>query len=136
MKKFLLVLLVVLGAIGILAACAPATANVEEYVGILPGWAIIVGAVVLFLIGIGIIWKLIPGFIKVLAILALAVILAGTAYGIFESPWAEKMNKGAEELRDSLLQERGEDANQDQDADQDNGQDAQDTEPDIEPDID
>ena len=108
MKKFLLVLLAVLGAIGILAACSPAAANVEEYVGILPGWAIIVGAVVLFLIGIGIIWKLIPGFIKVLAILALAVILAGTAYGIFESPWAEKMNKGAEELRDSLLQERNE----------------------------
>lgn len=116
MKKFLLVLLIVLGVIGIMAACAPAAANVEEYVGILPGWAIIVGAVVLFFIGIGIIWKLIPGFIKVLAILALAVILAGTAYGIFESPLADKMNKGAEELRDSLLQERGEENTETQDA--------------------
>ena len=103
MKKFLLVLLVVLGAIGILAACAPATANVEDYIGILPGWAIIVGAVVLFFIGIGLIWKLIPGFIKVIAIIALAVILAGTAYGIWESPWAEKLNKSAEDIRDNLM---------------------------------
>ena len=116
MKKFLLVLLIVLGLIGIMAACAPTAASVEEYVGILPGWAIIVGAVVLFFIGIGIIWKLIPGFIKVLAILALAVILAGTAYGIFESPLADKMNKGAEELRDSLLQESGEENTETQDA--------------------
>jgi len=104
MKKFLLVLLIVLFAIGILAACAPVQQEtVEEYIGTLPGWVIIVGALVLFLIGFGLIWKLIPGFIKVIAIVALAVILAGAAYGLWESPLAEKLNRGAEELRDGIL---------------------------------
>lgn len=104
MKKFLLVLLAVLAGLGILAACAPMQQSVEEYVGVLPGWAIIAGAVALFFIGFGLIWKLIPGFIKVLAVIALAVLLAGAAYGLWESPLADKMNKGAEELRDSLLE--------------------------------
>lgn len=103
MKKFLLVLLIVLIAIGILAACAPLAEQVEGYVGILPGWAIIVGAVILFFIGFGLIWKLIPGFLKIIAIIALAVILAGTAYGLWESPWADRLNKGAEEIRDKVL---------------------------------
>ncbi|MFA5675521.1 MAG: hypothetical protein WDA65_03270, partial [Christensenellales bacterium] len=57
----------------------------------------------LFFIGFGLIWKLIPGFLKVIAIIALAVILAGTAYGLWESPWADKLNKGAEEIRDKIL---------------------------------
>lgn len=103
MKKFLLVLIIVIIAVGILAACAPIQEEVEGYVGTLPGWAIIVGAVALFFIGFGLIWKLIPGFLKIIAIIALAVILAGTAYGLWESPWADKLNKGAEELRDQIL---------------------------------
>lgn len=106
MKKFLLVVAVVFIIIGILAACAPVQQDVEDYARTLPGWAIIVGAVVIFLIGFGIIWKLIPGFVKVLAVIALAVILAGSAYGLWNSPWAEQanqLNHQAEEIRDDLL---------------------------------
>lgn len=107
MKRFLLVLVIVLASMGILAACAPVQNSVEEYARILPGWAIVVGAVVIFFIGIGIIWKLIPGFIKVIAIIALAVILAGSAYGLWQSPLADKANElsdQAEELRDEFFE--------------------------------
>ena len=106
MKRFLLVLAVVLAIIAVLAACAPVQQSVTEYARTLPGWAIIVGAVVIFFIGFGIIWKLIPGFIKVLAVIALAVILIASAYGLWQSPWADKANEAsqqAEELRDDLL---------------------------------
>lgn len=106
MRRFLLVLVIVLAAIGILAACAPVQLSVTEYARALPGWAIIVGAVVIFFIGFGIIWKLIPGFIKFLAVVALAAILIASAYGIWQSPWAQKANEAshqAEELRDELL---------------------------------
>ncbi len=106
MKRFLLVLLIVLAAIGILAACAPARQDMAQYARTLPGWAIIVGAVVIFFIGFGIIWKLIPGFVKVLAVIALAVILIGSAYGLWQSPLADKANDlshQAEELRDAYF---------------------------------
>ncbi len=102
MKKFLLVVMAA-AAVAVLAACAPIQEEIEGYIGVLPGWAIIAGAVALFFIGFGLIWKLIPGFLKVIAIIALAVILAGTAYGLWESPWADKLNKGAEEIRDKIL---------------------------------
>lgn len=102
MKKFLLVVMAA-AVIAVLAACAPIQEEIEGYIGVLPGWAIIAGAVALFFIGFGLIWKLIPGFLKVIAIIALAVILAGTAYGLWESPWADKLNKGAEEIRDKIL---------------------------------
>lgn len=106
MKRFLIVLVIVLAAIGILAACAPVREDMAQYARTLPGWAIIVGAVVIFFIGFGIIWKLIPGFVKVLAVIALAVILAGSAYGLWQSPWADKANQlshQAEELRDDYF---------------------------------
>ena len=80
--------------------------SVEEYARTLPGWAIIVGAVVIFFIGFGIIWKLIPGFIKFLAVIALALVLIASAYGLWQSPWADRANEAsqeAEELRDELL---------------------------------
>ena len=83
MRKFLLVLLIVILAIGVLAACAPINSidlsGAEDYVRALPAWVIIVGAIVL-----------IPGFIKVIAIIALAVIIAGVAYGIWNIPLVDK----------------------------------------------
>ena len=87
MKRFLLVLLIVITIIGILAACAPIqNIDVEEYARALPTWVIVVGAIVLFFIGFGIIWKLVPGFIKIIALIALAVIIAGVAYGLWNIP--------------------------------------------------
>ncbi len=93
MRKFLMVLLIVVLAMGILAACAPIEeinnidlSEVGDYARALPTWVIIVGAIVLFFIGFGIIWKLIPGFIKVIALIALAVIIAGVAYGVWRIP--------------------------------------------------
>lgn len=109
MKKFLIVFLIVLIALGVLAACAPIQPNVEEYVSALPVWVIIVGAVILFFIGFGIIWKLIPGFIKVLAIIALAVILAGTAYGIWRIPLAEGILHETETFIDTLSSDENQD---------------------------
>ena len=100
MKKFLLVLMIVLFAIEILAACAPIdTAKVEAYAMSLPGWVIILGAVVLFLIGFGIIWKLIPGFIKFIALVALAIILAGAAYGIWHIAIVDEALDKVDELK-------------------------------------
>ena len=72
MKKFLLVVLIVLVAIGILAACTQVE-TIENGISditqqitdrAIPTWVIIIGAVVLFFIAFGIVWKLIPGFIK------------------------------------------------------------------------
>lgn len=91
MKKFLLVVLVVLFAVEILAACAPIdTAEIAAYAMSLPAWLIILGAVVLFFIGFGIIWKLIPGFIKFIALVALAIVLAGAAYGVWRIAIVDK----------------------------------------------
>lgn len=102
MKKFLLVLLIVLFAIEILAACAPITgAEVEAYAMSLPGWVIILGAIVLFIIGFGIIWKLIPGFIKFIALVALAIILAGAAYGIWHIAIVDEALDKVDELKNS-----------------------------------
>jgi hypothetical protein len=91
MKKFLLVVALVLVAVGLLAACAPIN-NVDfssfaAFVKSMPAWIIIIIAVILFFIGCGIVWKLIPGFVKVLVIIALAVVLAGVAYGIWKIPF-------------------------------------------------
>lgn len=96
MKRFLIVLCVVLLLVGILAACAPIGkisndvekigADVENYTKALPDWVIIAGAVILFFIGFGFIWKLIPGFIKFIALIVLAAAIAGAAYGIWKIP--------------------------------------------------
>jgi hypothetical protein len=102
MKKFMLVLLIVLMAIGILAACAPIQEGVE-YAKALPGWAIVIGAIVVFCIGFGIIWKLIPGFIKVIALIALVVIVAGTAYGLWQIPLVDDAIDEAENLKNEYL---------------------------------
>lgn len=91
MKKFMLVVLIVFIAMAVLAACAPVKdADFSSFAGFvksMPAWILIVIAVILFFIGCGIVWKLIPGFVKVLAIIALAVILAGVAYGVWNIPF-------------------------------------------------
>lgn len=94
MKKFMLVVLLVFAAMAVLAACAPADNfnlnQVGDYARALPTWVIVVGAIVLLLIGFAIIWKLIPGFIKALALIALVVIIAGIAYGLWKIPYLDK----------------------------------------------
>ena len=94
MKKFLLVVLIVLVAIGILAACAQVD-TIEAGINDLtqqitdraiPTWVIIIGAVVLFFIAFGIVWKLIPGFIKFIVLIVIAAAIAGAAYGIWTIP--------------------------------------------------
>lgn len=109
MRKFLLILLIVLLAIGVLAACAPIEdigAQVGDYARALPPWLIVVGAIVLFFIGFGIIWKLIPGFVKVIALIALAVIIAGVAYGLWKIPYIDKeaIDKAGNAIEDLLPQ--------------------------------
>jgi len=106
MKKFFLIIMVVLCAIGILAACAPLQASVAEgveYAKLLPGWMIVLGAIVIFFIGFGIIWKLIPGFIKILALIALVVIVAGVAYGLWQIPAVSEAIDKADELKQEYL---------------------------------
>ncbi len=93
MRKFLFILLIVLLGVGVLAACAPIEkigSQVGDYARALPTWVIVVGAVVLFFIGFGIIWKLIPGFIKVIALIVLIVAIAGVAYGLWTIPYVDK----------------------------------------------
>lgn len=93
MRKFLFVLLIVLLGVGILAACAPIEkigTEAGDYVRALPTWLIVVGAIVLFFIGFGIIWKLIPGFVKVIALIVLVVAIAGVAYGLWTIPYIDK----------------------------------------------
>lgn len=98
MKKFLIVLCIVLLSIGVLAACAPLHNISDDVQGFaktlpakgIPDWVIIVGAVVVFFIGVGIIWKLIPGFIKFIALLVLAIAVAGAAYGLWKIPAYDK----------------------------------------------
>jgi NADH:ubiquinone oxidoreductase subunit K len=93
MRKFLFVLLIVLLGIGVLAACAPIEklgSEAGDYVRALPTWVIVVGAIVLFFIGFGIIWKLIPGFVKAIALIALVVVIAGVAYGLWTIPYIDK----------------------------------------------
>lgn len=109
MKRFMLVLLTVICVIGVLAACAPLQASVDEgmeYAKALPGWAIAIGAIVLFFIGFGIIWKLIPGFIKVLALIALVVIVAGTAYGLWQIPAVNSAIDTADELKQEYIDDQ------------------------------
>lgn len=102
MKKFLLVLLIVLFAIEILAACAPVnTEELQAYAMGLPGWVIILAAVVLFFIGMGIILKLIPGFVKFIALVALAIILAGAAYGVWHFSIVDEALDKVDELKES-----------------------------------
>jgi len=122
MKKFLFVLLAVLIAIAVLAACAPA-AQIEDGVaptGIveftkslpdrmlgedhaIPMWVIIVGAVIVFLIGFGLIWKLIPGFIKIIALLVLAGAIAGAAYGLWTIPAYDKAKEIYEDVTEASV---------------------------------
>ena len=106
MKRFMLVILVVLCVIAVLAACAPLQASVAEgveYAKLLPGWMIVLGAIVIFFIGFGIIWKLIPGFIKVLALIALVVIVAGVAYGLWQIPAVSDAIDTADKLKQEYL---------------------------------
>lgn len=107
MRKFLLILLIVLLAVGALAACAPIEhigAQVGDYARALPTWAIVVGAIVLFFIGFSIIWKLIPGFVKVIALIALVVAIAGVAYGLWTIPYVDKdmIDKAGNAIEDLL----------------------------------
>jgi len=105
MKKFLLVVLIVLFAVEILAACAPIDtsdiSNITASALALPAWVIILGAVVLFFIGFGIIWKLIPGFVKFIALVALAIVLAGAAYGIWRIALVDKAIDEVNQIRES-----------------------------------
>jgi len=106
MKKFMLIVLVVLCVITVLAACAPLQVSVQEgveYAKLLPGWVIVLGAVVIFFIGFGIIWKLIPGFIKILALIALVVIVAGVAYGLWQIPAVKDAIDTADHLKQEYL---------------------------------
>lgn len=109
MRKFLLILLIVLLAVGALAACAPIEHlgdQVGDYARALPTWAIVVGAIVLFFIGFSIIWKLIPGFIKVIALIVLVVAIAGVAYGLWQIPYVDKdmIDKAGNAIEDLLPQ--------------------------------
>ena len=109
MKRFLVVLAIVLVAIGILAACAPISALEEgtrEFTKSLnekaiPLWIIIVGAIALFFIGFGLIWKLIPGFIKFIALLVLAGAIAGAAYGLWTIPAYDEAERIYEDMTGS-----------------------------------
>jgi hypothetical protein len=106
MKKFLLVVLIVLFAVEILAACAPIDtsdiSNITASAMALPAWLIILGAVVLFFIGFGIIWKLIPGFVKFIALVALAIVLAGAAWGIWHIALIDKAIDEVDQMKESL----------------------------------
>ena len=119
MKKFLLVLLIVLIAISVLAACSSllqtghdVEQEVEQYTqkvgdaaqaaGTLPAWVLIVAAIAIFFIGFGLIWKLIPGFIKFIALIVLAIFIAGVAYGLWQSP----LVSGAIDKVDSYMEEQ------------------------------
>ena len=89
MKRFMLVVITVLCLIAILAACAPLQSSVEEglaYTQTLPEWAIVAGAIIIFLIGLAIILKLISGFVKFIVIIVLAVALIGISIGIWPKP--------------------------------------------------
>jgi len=107
MKKFLLVVFLVLVAVGLLAACAPNEnldfSSFAAFVKSTPAWIIIIAAVILFFIGCGIVWKLIPGFVKVLAIIALAVVLAGVAYGVWNIPFVKNALNGVNDFIQSEL---------------------------------
>lgn len=103
MRKFILVIVIVLCAIGILAACAPLPTNLEEgadFAKALPEWVIIVGAVVIFLIGFTIIWKLVGGFIKFIVILALGLVLAAIAFGLWPK---EQIRNTVDDLIDKTV---------------------------------
>ncbi|MHB1314277.1 MAG: hypothetical protein ACYCX2_02180 [Christensenellales bacterium] len=98
MKRFFVLLLLVTAAALVFTSCVQIEgadlANVKEYAKAIPPWLIIVGAIVLFAIGFSVIWKLIPGFIKVVAVIALAVIIAGVAYGLWKIPLvSDSINK-------------------------------------------
>jgi hypothetical protein len=59
---------------------------------------------VLFFIGFSIIWKLIPGFVKVIALIVLAVAIAGVAYGLWQIPYVDKdmIDKAGNAIEDLL----------------------------------
>ena len=106
MKKFLLVVLIVLVAIGVLAACSQIETGINEVSSqitdrAIPTWVIIIGAVVLFFIALGIVWKLIPGFIKFVVLIVIAAAIAGAAYGLWTIPAYDK----AEELTNEFIDE-------------------------------
>ncbi len=94
MKKILLVLFIILVAIGILAACAQVDTIEDGIKDIsqqitdkaIPSWVIILGAIIVFFIAFGIVWKLIPGFIKFIVLIVIAAAIAGAAYGLWTIP--------------------------------------------------
>ena len=106
MKKFLLVVLIVLVAIAVLAACSQIETGINDVSAqitdrAIPTWVIIIGAIVLFFIAVGIVWKLIPGFIKFIVLLVIAAAIAGAAYGLWTIPAYDK----AEELTNEIIDE-------------------------------
>ena len=110
MKKFLLVVLIVLVAIGVLAACSQIE-TIEDGINdvssqitdrAIPTWVIIIGAVVLFFIALGIVWKLIPGFIKFVVLIVIAAAIAGAAYGLWTIPAYDKAEEITNELIDDI----------------------------------
>ena len=110
MKKFLLVVLIVLVAIAVLAACSQIE-TIENGVNdvssqiidrAIPTWVIIIGAVVLFFIALGIVWKLIPGFIKFIVLLVIAAAIAGAAYGLWTIPAYDKAESFTNEIIDDM----------------------------------
>ena len=110
MKKFLLIVLIVLIAIGIMAACSGSD-TIEQGISeiskqltqrAIPTWVIIIGAIVLFLIAFGIVWKLIPGFVKFIVLLVIAVAIAGAAYGLWTIPAYDKAEEITNEILDGI----------------------------------
>ena len=110
MKKFLLVVLIVLVSIGVLAACSQIETIGNDLGNIpsqitshaIPTWVIIIGAIVVFFIAFGIVWKLIPGFIKVIVLIVVAAAIAGAAYGIWTIPAYDKAEQLTNEIIDDI----------------------------------
>lgn len=118
MKKFILVVCAVLLVIGVLAACAPITSIEDGIQDItssitdraIPTWVIIVGAVIVFLICFGIIWKLIPGFVKFIVLLVVAGAIAGAAYGLWTIPAYDKAKEIYDDVTDVIETQQTEQA--------------------------
>lgn len=109
MKKFISVVLIVLVAIGILAACSQVD-KIEDGIDDItnqitqrkiPTWVIIVGAIVVFFIAFGIVWKLIPGFVKFIVLLVIAGAIAGAAYGLWTIPYYDDV----EDFTEGVIEE-------------------------------
>lgn len=118
MKKIILVVFIVLILVGILAACAQVetiedgiqniTASITDRA--IPTWVIIIGSIVLFFICFGIVWKLIPGFIKIIVLIVIAGAIAGAAYGIWAIPAYDKAKEIYNDVTDVIETQQTEQA--------------------------